>query len=67
MDQAIEAVEQKADVFLVGREGEDDGEVLWYAWDGLDVAGDHWRMCQSDWGASGGSQWARIRSGVRWW
>jgi hypothetical protein len=43
VDQAIEAVEEEADVFLVGREGKDDGEVSGEAGEGFDVAGNYWR------------------------
>jgi hypothetical protein len=42
--QAIEAVKQEADVFLVGWEGEDYGEVFGETGEGGDIAGDYWEM-----------------------
>jgi hypothetical protein len=46
--QAIEAVKQEADVFLVGWEGEDYGEVFGEAWEGGDIAGDYWKRLSDE-------------------
>lgn len=49
MHQHIEPVEEEGDVFLVGWEGEDDGEVVGDAWEGFDIAGDYWeRVLERD-------------------